>query len=320
MSRQDKREKSRKSRKSKYLKIILGIVLVLFAGTGAYAYSIWNDVKDTVDKKIHKPVDSIEHTPEQKEKITKEETLNILLMGVDERKHDKGRADTLIILSINPNINKMQMISIPRDSRTLIKGMGFKDKINHSYAFGGSDMTISTVENFADIELDYYVKLNMEGLVELVDALGGITVQNKLDWYDSGYYEKGFHYAKGELELNGEQTMGFVRMRYKDPNGDFGRNERQREVIRAIIDKGASIGSITKIDEFLDVIGKNVETNMTFDDMKHLFSDYRSASQNSSSYQVKGNGTYIDDIYYLIVSDQERQKIHEMITEFNQKK
>ncbi|SES72274.1 cell envelope-related function transcriptional attenuator common domain-containing protein [Salinibacillus kushneri] len=314
------REDRKKSRKSKYLKIILGILLVLFAGTGTYAYNIYNDVKDTVDNKVHKPVDSIKLTPEQKEKISNQEPVNILLMGVDEREHDQGRADTLIILSINPNINKMQMISIPRDSRTLIKGKGIEDKINHSYAFGGSDMTIATVENFADIELDYYAKLNMEGLVELVDALGGITVHNKLDWYDSGYYEKGFHYEKGDLNLNGEQTMGFVRMRYQDPNGDFGRNERQREVIRAIIDKGASIGSIPKIDQFLEVIGNNIETNMTFEDMKDLFSNYRSASQNSTSYQVKGNGTKIDNIYYLIVSEQERDKIHDMITDFNQKK
>jgi polyisoprenyl-teichoic acid--peptidoglycan teichoic acid transferase len=301
-----------KSKKRLILKIILGTFLLVLVGGGVYAYSIYNNVKDTVNEKMYTPVESIIHTPEQKEKIEKKDPLNILLMGVDERTYDKGRSDTLIVLSINPNTNSMQMVSIPRDTRTEIIGKGFDDKINHSYAFGGADMTIATVENFADIELDYYVKMNMEGLTELVDAVGGVTVTNDLDWHSGG-----FHYKKGELELNGEHALGYVRMRYEDSQGDLGRNGRQRQIIEAIIKKGATVGSITKINDVLDVLGDNMETNMTFDNMKDLFKNYRSAINNSSTYQVTGSGKYIDKIYYLIVPEEERLKIHEMITDFN---
>nr|WP_306373242.1 LCP family protein [Salirhabdus sp. Marseille-P4669] len=316
MSRlQSEKTKKPMSKRRKITFIVLGIMLVLIVGIVGYAYSIYHNVKETVDEEMYKPVDSIEHTPEQKEKIEKKKTLNILLMGVDEREYDKGRTDTLIILSINPNSNKMQMISIPRDTRTELVGLGFEDKINHAYAFGDVNTTIETVEAFANIELDYYVKMNMEGLVDLVDAVGGITINNPYDWEQSG-----FHYKKGELSMNGEQTMGFVRMRKMD--SDFNRNDRQRIVIEGILKKGASVGSITKIDDVLDVLGDNMETNLSFDDMKNLFKNYRDTRKNSTTYQVTGTGQYMENgngqnIYYLIVPEEERDKVHGMIVHFN---
>ncbi|MBB6453719.1 LCP family protein required for cell wall assembly [Salirhabdus euzebyi] len=312
---ENNKEKKVSSRRKKLFKISLAVSSILIIGAGIFAYSVYSNVKNTVNDRMYTPVKSIDRTPEQKEKAERKEPLNILLMGVDEREYDRGRSDTLMVLSVNPNTDSMQIISIPRDSRTEIVGRGFDDKINHAYAFGGTDMAIATVENFANIELDYYVKMNMEGLTDLVDAVGGITVNNDIDWMDDS---RDFHYKKGELELDGELAMGYVRMRYQDPNGDFGRNQRQRQVIEGIIDKGANIGSITKIDDVLAVLGDNMQTNMNFEDMKNIFKNYRDARKNTSNYQVTGNGTYIGDIYYLIVSEEERKKVHEMIVEFNE--
>ncbi len=242
-------------------------------------------------------------------------------MGVDERKGDRGRSDALMVLSLDLANDRSQLISIPRDTRTTLVGddpkAGIKDKINHAYAFGGTNMSIQTVENFLDIEIDYYVQMNMQGLSEMVDAVGRITVNNSLDWYDSGYYKKGYHYEKGKIKLNGPKTMGYVRMRYQDPNGDFGRNERQRQVIQAIIDKGASISSVSRIGEIMDVLGNNVTTNMNFSTMKNILLNYRSAQQNMTTYQMTGTGTKIDGTYYLLVSDQEVQEVHNMIMEYN---
>ena len=114
------------------------------------------------------------------------------------------------------------MLSIPRDTRTEIVGHGTTDKITHAYAFGREEMTIVTVENLLDIPIDYYVRVNMEGFQDIVDAVGGIQVNNSLDFTNGGH-----NYAKGLINLNGEQALSFVRMRYDDPNGDFGRQERQ---------------------------------------------------------------------------------------------
>ncbi|MBB6453644.1 LCP family protein required for cell wall assembly [Salirhabdus euzebyi] len=308
-----------KKKKKKGLKIFLIILAILFIIAGAFALYVYNKVKSTVEDDMHEKVGSIDNDPSKVKDGT--EALNILLMGVDERESDSGRADTLIILSLNPNTDSMQMISIPRDTYTEIVGHGTEDKINHSFTFGGADMTVATVEKFANIDLDYYVKINMEGLSDLVDAVGGITVDNPIDWVESGAaYEKGFHYKKGEIELNGPEALGFARMRKQDPEGDVGRNLRQRLVINAIIDKGASVGSVTRIDDILDALGTNVSTNMSFDEMKDIFKNYRDARKNHTNYQVQGYGEYIGPYWYLIVPDEERQNVHNMIVEHNNKR
>ncbi len=311
----------RKRRLKKKWKVIFTSFLILFLAGGAYLYSIYAEAKSTVNDKIHKQVSSIDHEQTQ-EKIKNEKPLNILLMGVDEREGDSGRSDALMVLSVDPAHNRSQLISIPRDTRaTLVGGnsshSGTKDKINHAYAYGGADMSINTVENLLDIDLDYYVKMNMEGVTEMVDAVGGVTVNNEIDWYDEGYYKKGYHYEKGPIQLDGDQALGYVRMRHEDPKGDVGRNERQRKVIKAIIDKGSSIKSVSRMSDMLDVLGNNMATNMDFDMMKDMLLNYRSAKENLTTYQMTGQNERIDGIFYYQVPDEEIQKVHDKIKAYN---
>lgn len=309
-------KRSRKKPKKKWLKVLLVVLLLLFLVAAVAIFALYNDTKKTVNEEMYSEVPSID-SEEVKEKVDKAEPLNILLLGVDARPGSSGRSDALMILSLNPNEDRMQLISIPRDSRTLIVGKGYEDKINHAYAYGGTDMAISTVESFLNVELDYYVEMNMEGLEEMVDAVGGITVTNKMDWYDEGYYQKGYHYHQGELTLTGPQAMGYVRMRYLDPDGDFGRTKRQRQVIEAIINKGSSVASINKIQSMVQVLGNNMATNMDFDDMKNLLVNYSSTRKNMDNYMIEGSGTKIDGIYYLNVSQEERDKVNTMIKDIN---
>ncbi|HLS09653.1 LCP family protein [Lentibacillus sp.] len=299
---------ARQKPKRRWLKIVLPVIFVLIAGVGLYAYSIYGNAKDTVNEKMHEPIDSIDRDVTKK-KVEASEPLNVLLMGVDERENDSGRSDALMVMSLDPKDDSMQLVSIPRDTRTTIVGKGFEDKINHAYAFGGSDMAVATVENFLDIELDYYVRLNMQGLKELVDELGTITVDNEIAWNDGKY-----DFNVGPVEMDGDKTMAYVRMRKQDPNGDFGRTDRQRKVIQGIIEQGASVGSVAKINDYIDVLGNNMATSMDFDDMKKLFNGYRNTRKNIASYQMKGNGTNIDGIYYLMVPDEEVAKVHGMIS------
>lgn len=301
-----KRSNKKKSKKL-WLKIPLIVILVLILGVGTYAYSVYHNAKKTVNDKMHDPVESID-LGQAKEKIKAAEPLNILLMGVDTRENDKGRSDALIVLSLDPEKDTMQMVSIPRDTRTTIVGKGKEDKINHAYAYGGPDMAIATVEEFLDVDMDYYVRMNMSGLQELVDQIGGITVGNDIAWQD-GKYDFGF----GPTDMDGDKTMHFVRMRKQDPNGDFGRTKRQRQVIQAIVEKGASAGSLTKISGMIDIMGNNMATNMDFDDMKKLFSGYKNTRKNVLNYQMQGSGTKIDGVYYMIVDEDEIAKVHGMI-------
>lgn len=287
-------------------------MLVCFIGVGAFVFSVYNEAKQTVAKKIHEPIESIDSSV-GKEKVKSKNSINVLLLGVDQRGEDQGRSDALMVLSLDPADDSMQLISIPRDTRTEIIGRGTHDKINHAYAFGGTDMAVETVENLLDIDLDYYVNMNMEALTEMVDAVGGIKVNNKLDWVDTGYYEKGFHYKKGPLELNGDQALGYVRMRKQDPAGDFGRTARQRQVIEAIVNKGANVASINKIDDIIQVLGDNMSTNLDFEDMQNLLLGYMDTRKNIVSYQLQGAGTTIDGLYYFVVSEEELNKVHQML-------
>lgn len=302
------RSKKKKSKKL-WLKIPLIVILLLVLGTGVYAFSVYNNAKKTVNDKMHNPVGSID-LDLTKKKVKATEPLNILLMGIDTEESDKGRSDALMVLSLDPKQNTMQLVSIPRDTRTEIVGKGKEDKINHSYAFGGADMTVATVENFLDVEMDYYVSMNMSGMKELVDQLGGITVNNDIAWEDNGY-----KFKEGPTDLDGDKAMRFVRMRKKDPDGDFGRTTRQRKVIQGIVDKGATVGSINKVNGLIDILGDNMATNLAFDDMKKLMSGYKDTRKNFTDYQMKGEGTNIDGIYYLIVTDEEIEKVHGMIKE-----
>jgi polyisoprenyl-teichoic acid--peptidoglycan teichoic acid transferase len=301
---------SRIRKRKKWKKILLSGLIVFFvllaSGLG-YAYNLYSQVNKAATK-MHEKIDWV-GSGNQKEKIEQKKPLNILLMGVDERAGDKGRSDSLILMQLNPENDSMTMLSIPRDTRVEIAGRGKMDKINHSYAFGGTKMTVETVENFLDLKLDYYIKVNMEALSEIVDAIGGITVNNNLTWSDEGYYKKGYVYKKGEITLDGPKTLGYVRMRHLDNNGDFGRQARQRQVINAIVDKGASVSSINKIDNILEVLGDRVKTNMTFAEMKDIQKGYIGARKNKKTLELKGSGSKIDGVYYWVPNEESLKEI-----------
>lgn len=310
-------DKKRRTKKRKpWLKVVGAVIAVIILAIGSYAFYLYHSAKKLVNEDIHNPVDVID-TSLTKKKLNKTEPINILLLGIDAEGNQVGRSDAIMVMQLDPVSDEMTIVSIPRDTRTEIVGRGFQDKINHAFAFGvnecgvpcGANMSIATVENLLDIEIDYYVSINMDGLVELVDELGSISVDNDIAWSDGKY-----DFPEGVVEMDGDKTKAFVRMRKKDPSGDFGRTQRQRKVIEGIIQKGASIGSLPNLTNMMDVLGKNMSTNMDFDDMKSLFSDYRNTRRNINEYMLSGKGQMIDGIYYLIVSDEEVQKVHDMLT------
>ncbi|MGD7024721.1 LytR family transcriptional regulator [Rossellomorea vietnamensis] len=303
--RSDKHEK-KKSRKG--LKIFGIIALLLVIAGGAYAYSLYDSINDTASD-MHEKIDR-EKSDKREKKISVEhkEPFSVLLLGVDERAGDRGRSDTMIVLSVNPNENSTKMVSIPRDTRVDIIGRGTVDKINHAYAFGGVEMAMDTVENFLDIPIDYYAKINMDGFKDIVDAVGGVTVNNDLDFNYEGH-----HFTKGELTLNGEEALKYSRMRYEDPRGDFGRQDRQRQIIQAVIKEGASISSLWNYGDIFDAIGKNVKTNLTFNEMVDIQKNYKNATGDIEQSQIAGSGTTIDGIYYFMVPQEEQTAVQQTL-------
>ncbi len=160
-------------------------------------------------------------------------------------------------------------------------------------------MSVETVEHFLDIPIDYFVQVNIEAFSELVF--------NKVEWPG---------YPKGEIILkNGQEALGYVRMRYQDPRGDFGRNERQRQVIQAIIQKGANASSLMNMDKVLSALIGNVKTNMTLDEMNEFRKYYAGARNNIQQFEINGRGTKIDGIYYQLVSEEERKAVSKRLKE-----
>ncbi|XZF75627.1 polyisoprenyl-teichoic acid--peptidoglycan teichoic acid transferase TagU [Bacillus sp. AL-1R] len=302
MSRSEKRSSKQMSTTKKVLLTLVSVLVVIGLGIGGYAYSIYHNVNKTSDV-IYK---DIKKTDKRKEEVSveKKEPFSILLLGVDHRPGDKGRSDTMIVLTVNPNTNTTKMVSIPRDTRTEIVGKGKQDKINHAYAFGGIQMAVDSVENFLNIPIDYYLEVNMEGFKDIVEAVGGVDVNNDLDFTYGGV-----HFTKGPMHLNGDDALLYSRMRKQDPRGDFGRQLRQRQVIDAVIKKGATISSLTNYQSILQAIQKNVVTNFSLDDMISIQKDYRLAAKNITETQITGQGKLIDKIYYLLVSDEDRKNI-----------
>ncbi|WP_079506586.1 polyisoprenyl-teichoic acid--peptidoglycan teichoic acid transferase TagU [Mesobacillus jeotgali] len=293
-----------KQKKSKWLSIIGLIFVLLILGVGLYSFSVYKSLTDAV-KTMHQPTDrKISDLRTNEIDFGKKDPFSVLMLGVDEREGDKGRSDTMIVLTVNPEKNSVKMLSIPRDTRTDIIGHGTVDKINHAYAFGGEEMSMATVEDFLDIPIDYYVKINMESFEDIVDAVGGITVNNNFSFTEGGH-----QFNEGELNLNGKEALSFVRMRKNDPKGDFGRQQRQRQVIQGVIDKGASVNFLTQFDDIFAALGKNIRTNMTFNEIVEIQKNYKDARHNIDQLQVSGKGTRINNIYYQVVSEEEKQRV-----------
>jgi len=292
---------------------------VLLIGTSIYLWYLYHSVETTVAKMYEpsvKPV-YVSRDPEIKRPeadgqlpvISDERTpFTVLVLGVDEREHDRGRSDTMIVLSVNPTQKSVLMFNIPRDSRTSIIGRNTVDKINHAYAFGGVEMSLQTVENFLDFPIDYYIKINMEGFARLIDLIGGVNVNNPFAFEYTGH-----QFEKGPLSLNGTEALLYSRMRYDDPRGDFGRNSRQRDILQSIMKNALSLSNITRIHDLLSETGNSFRTNITFDEMQTFVKDYRTDLNKIDTEEIKGQGQIINGIWYYLVEDAERNRIHDLI-------
>lgn len=294
--------RSRKKKRWPYIlgALFLGIILVI----GGTVYYFYDKVEDTFST-MHDPLerdDNPDRKVEIQEILKENNSLNILLLGVDQRPGDKGRSDTMILMSLNPNTDSMLMLSIPRDTYVTIPGRG-KDKINHAYAFGDVGLSIQTVEENFNLPVHFYARVNMEGFKEGIDAINGVTLNN-----DLAFTQGKSQFPVGTINLNGTQALDYIRMRKQDSRGDLGRNDRQRKVVISAIDKAANFSSISKIGNILDIVGNNVKTDLDMKQMTNLFKDYRGTRHNIKTIEVNGSGKTTDRWYYM-VTDEEFSRI-----------
>lgn len=286
---------------------IVGLTL----GAGLiYGASLLNFSTDAISKTFKQLNGEEEITP-----IDATEPLTILLMGVDMDQATRGgdweggRSDSMILVTVNPKTKETNMMSLTRDIMVEIaeangESSGTVEKLNHSYGYGQAPMAIATIEKMMDITIDRYIEINMDGLVELVDAVGGIEVNNTLGFPISiSEHEPAYTsiVQPGKQLVNGDQALVYARMRYDDPEGDIGRQRRQREVITAIIKKLLQLDGLTQYKKILTAISNNMRTNIEISPATiPSLLGYKDSVSKLNSYQLRGVDQMVDEIYYQL--------------------
>ncbi|HIK56005.1 MAG TPA: LCP family protein [Synechococcales cyanobacterium M55_K2018_004] len=181
-----------------------------------------------------------------------------------------GLSDTMLLLRFNPTDGQLVVLSIPRDTRTRIRGAGLT-KINEANVYGGPALTAMTVSDLlGGVPIDRYVRINVQGVEKLIDALGGVKVFVPQDMkYQDDSQHLYINLKQGEQHLNGNQALQFLRFRY-DANGDIGRVQRQQMLMRALMEQTLNPATIARIPQILSVIQENVDTNLSVEELVAL--------------------------------------------------
>ena len=213
--------------------------------------------------------------------LSSENVLNILLVGCDSRKQGgSGRSDTMILISINEDTQKIHMTSIMRDCYVSIPGKG-NNRINAAYAYGGGSLLLDTVKSNFSMDVDRYVAIDFYSFVDIIDTMGGVDIEvseeeipvlnayvkelNKLNGREESTW---FLTDSGLQHLNGTQALGYARIRYVG-NGDFQRTERQRLVVSKVFDKAKNM-NLLEINNLLTTLFPEIKTNMTESEIMSL--------------------------------------------------
>ena len=222
--------------------------------------------------------------------------IDILLLGVDERVGEPSRSDTIILASLFPQERQVKMLSIPRDTRVLIPGYG-NDKINHAHVYGGVNLVRDTVEQFTGIPIDYYVETNFQGFINMIDILGGVTINEEKKMY---YPDENIDLEPGLQTLNGYNSLAYVRFR-SDGMGDIGRVARQQHFLKVLAENTLRTSTIAKIPDLVGELRKNVKTDLSIIDMVSLANRFSKMQPSDiEAWQVPGFNGMQNEISYWI--------------------
>ena len=275
--------------------ILLFALLFAFSGglvTGYYGQIINQFLSDVGEDAPKDPI----VTEEQDQTIADLHPISILILGLDASEDGAPeRSDTMMVATINPDEESVKLVSIPRDTLITLPNSDRIEKFNAVYPIYGINGLKEFVSDYLQIPIHFHATLSFQGLVDLVDAVGGITVDSPLAFtvQDSEENSSAIAIDKGIQRLDGERALGYARMRKQDPRGDFGRQERQREVIGALFDELLSFSSLTKVTPILNAIQPNLETNMSPQQIMSVATNYSSAARDLESIEMTGVADYV---------------------------
>lgn len=298
----------RKKKMSTFKKVLLiiggGIICVAAIaaiGIGMYLGSISSNLQEGIDEDVKGVL---------AEPKSAEEPFYTLILGSDTREEGGGgRSDTIILARVAPENKQVSLVSIPRDTQVQLEGHGTQ-KINAAYAFGGTSGAITAVSELAGVPISHVVEVDFSGFKEIVDALGGVTV----DVPENTYYE-GISIPPGKQTLNGDQALVFVRCRKSYASGDYQRAENQRQLIGAIVKKTLS-SSVIEMTGIIDSITKALATDMSVTDILALASELRGMDTKDMITCVMPSHTGSQDgVSYVFVEEPEWSEMMTIINE-----
>lgn len=289
-----------------YQKIIVGILTafaLVVAGVTVYGMRALDDANSAINN-INEEVNRRSSRRDKEVSIANREPFSILLLGIDsgglgreEDDEDPARTDSMMVVTVNPQKEESTIVSLERDimADMLDDGKTF-DKLSHAYAYGGVELSMDVVEQLLDIPIDHYATINLQGMTDLIDAVGGIEVNNEID-----FTLEGVHVPDGNVKLDGEKGLAYARMRKDDPEGDIGRQRRQREFVTKIVDKLASMDSVSNYKKILNAVEKNSKTDFSWNDMLDIASNYYPAFENVDQEQLQGQNQMVNGLSYQIL-------------------
>jgi polyisoprenyl-teichoic acid--peptidoglycan teichoic acid transferase len=243
-------------------KILIGVAVLLVAVIGAgllYAATIDRSLTKDLNRGVELPADESSTRPPKEAQETG--ALNYVLLGSDSRdpgNEGNGRSDTIMVVHLNAKGTRAYIVSFPLDMYVNVPGYG-ENKINAAFAFGGAPLAVRTLEGLTGVRMDHVVLIDFEGFIRLTEDLHGVTVTNK-----TAFSSHGFDYPEGKITIAGEEALWFVRERHHLPGGNLDRAENQRNVIKAIVQKGLSAKVISDPAAFTTFIG-HVAKHLTVD-------------------------------------------------------
>ena len=228
--------------------------------------------------------------------------IHVMILGVDERKDDVGRSDTLMVATVDPEKGTASLLSIPRDTRVAIEGAGY-DKINAAYAYGGYALTKKTLEQLLDVPMDYYILIDVHAFERIIDALDGIDIDvEKRMYYEDPWDDDGglvIDIYPGMQHMTGEKAIEYVR--YRDMEGDIGRIRRQQRFVRAVLQKVTTPEIFAKLPEIIDEVMKSVKTDLGASDMLRFLQLMKKVQeQGLSAEMAPGNPAWYKGVSYWI--------------------
>ncbi|MGX9931882.1 LCP family protein [Virgibacillus salarius] len=294
-----------------YIGIPLSVVVITVLSYGLHLYTTAKDAANESFEKVGRENEKSDLRSESVDPI--EDNVSVLIIGVDDSENrgfnEKSRSDTLILATFNKESGSIKLLSIPRDSYVNVPDHGYT-KINNAHFFGGPKKAINTVERLMNVPVDYYVRLNFEAFIEVVNSLGGIhyDVPFEIVEMDSQDNKNAIHLFPGLQELNGEEALAMARTRKYD--NDIERGKRQQEIIKSIVKEAASASSILKLDDLITAVGNNMKTNLSFSEMKSFISYGINTNLSLSSVSLEGTGGKMNDgLWYYQINEQSRSEL-----------